>query len=390
MATLKFKRFTRPQVLRRFGRERLTKFLLEFEPQFRARQLMFPAPDLPETDWYGALARLLRTPEALPEEFSEAVFAIDEMAGPEGQEQLETAIERAGTRVDFSPSSSRADIALQVWLADRALLVRAHNEQRLRRLSAFEFFGTGVSREQQLPFLPPAPATLRELAEALDAWFARHQRGRDTTRVEVYPMDGEWWFLIRHGDTYARTPKVEAQRTEILHFRPERDDVVVYNPHHDEIRVNTRTRGERDLYVKQFGRFLRGREDYFSVAATFTLEPLRHVGREALDISGLEGINRIVLRELELTWDDAGRTTLTQLGDDLFGCVPGGAGLTEAIPQQRRLLRAGFDFHFADGRKPRWVQLRLPNILRVGRHGDASLVDRWVTRRGFRLRQPVE
>jgi len=390
MATLKFKRFTRPQMLRRFGRELLTKFLLEFEPQFRARELALPAPDLPEAEWYGALARLLRAPEALPEEFSEAVFAIDEMAGPEGQEHLETAIERAGTRVALAPRSSRADIALQVWLADRALLVRAHNERRLRRLSAFEFFGTKVVRQQRLPFVPPAPTALRELADALDAWFVRHQRGRDTTRVEVYPILGEWWLLIRHGDTYARTPKVEAQRTEILHFRPERDDVVVYNPDHDEIRVNTRTRGERNLYVKQFGRFLRGREDYFSVATTFTLDPLRHFGREALDISGLEGINRIVLREIEMAWDDAGRTTLTRLGDDLFGCVPGAEGVAEAIPRQARLLRAGFDFHFADSRKPRWVQLRLPNILRLGRHCDAGLVDRWVTRRGFRLRREKE
>ena len=347
-------------------------------------------PSLPAEEWYGALARLLRTPEALPEALLEAVFAIDEMAGPDGQEQLADVLERAGVPARFAPRSSRADIALQVWMTQRALLVRAHNEQRLRRLSAFEFFGTKVPGPQRAPFAPPAVSALPALAQSLDAWFARHQRGQNTTRVELYPIDGDFWFLIRHGDTYARTPKVEAQKTEILHFRPERDDVVAYSPGHDEIRVNARTRGERDLYVREFARFLRGREDYFSAASTFTLEPLRSEGRDALDISGLEGINRIVLRELELAWDDAGRTTLTRFADDLFRGEPGGAGLAELIPRQGRLLRAGFDFHFADSRKPRWVQLRLPNILRLGRHGDASLVDRWVTRRGFRVHPSTE
>src|ERR1051326_7579353 len=84
------------------------------------------------------------------------------------------------------------------------------------------------------------------LTQDLDAWFARNQRGAETTRIEVYPMDGEFWFLIRHGDIFTRASKVEQQNTEILHFRPERDDVVVYSPERDEVRVNARTKGERD------------------------------------------------------------------------------------------------------------------------------------------------
>ncbi len=366
----------------------LMDFLAQFAPQLRAGQVELPARDLPEEEWYGAVTRLLRAPEALPEELNEALFAIDEMASPAGQEQLETALERAGRSMAFGPRCSRADVALRVWLSDRALLARAHNEQRLRRLSAFEFFAASVPGPQRAPFTAPDPPALEALAAALDAWFARHHRGQDTTRVEVYPMEGEFWFLIRHGDTFARTPKVEAQRTEILHFRPERDDVVVYTPEHDEIRVNARTRGERELYVRKFGLCLRGREDYFSVASTHTLEPLRREGRAVLEPAGIEGIRKITLREIEIAWDDAVRTSLTRFADDLFRGEAGGAGSAGPIPREGRLLRAGFDFHFADSRKPRWVQLRLPNILRLGRHCDAGLVDRWFTRRGFRLRPP--
>ena len=99
--------------------------------------------------------------------------------------------------------------------------------------------------------------------------------------------------------TDLRTLAVDRHRTEIIHYRPERDDLVVYSPPHDEIRIHARTRGERELYRQQFGQLLRGQPDYFSDRLTYTLEPLREEGADALRTDGLEGINRIVLRELE-------------------------------------------------------------------------------------------
>ncbi len=385
MPQLKFKRFTRPQVLQRLGRHSLLSLLAQFDADLRKAKVSVPSPALPEFEWFGALARLLAAPEDLPEGLNEALFAIDEMACPEGQEQLEAVIARAGLEGAVAPDSTREELALQLWLAAPALLARAHNERRLRRLSAFYFFGASASPAHRAAFEPPTPALLAAIAAELDPWFARHQRGRNTTRLELYPLNGEFWFLIRHGDTFSRTPKVEAQQTEVLHFRPERDDVVVYSPERDEIRVNTRTRGERDLYVEKLGLCLRGRADYFSEAGLYTLEPLRLEGPAALDCTGVEGIRLVILREVQIAWDDPCGTVVTRFADDLFGCAMADPANPSPIPRHGRLIRASFDFYFEDCLAPRLVQVRVPNRLKLGRHCDAWRVDRWLSRRGFRV-----
>jgi hypothetical protein len=383
---IRFKRFSRPQILKRIRPELLDRFFNHFEPELKARNLCLPSPKMDDDTYFGFLTRLLASPEALPDSINEALFGIDELACAEGQEQLELAVARAALPMVFLPDSSSAELALQVWLADPALLARTYNQQRLQKLSAFEHFGCCLRQAEGRAPAEPTQVTVEALVAALDPWFVRHHRGQNTTRIELYPLNGEHWFLVRHGDTFSRTPKVEAQKTEILHFRPERDDVIVYSPEHDELRINARTKGERDLYVKKFGQCLRGSEDYFSQRRTYTLEPLRTEGAEALDPAGIEGISKIVLRQVEVAWYEAGREVLTREADDIFQLNCAEAQMCPPIPEGGHLCRAAFDFHFADQTRPRTVQIRLPNRIKLGRHCDIQLVDRWLRERGFRSR----
>src|SRR6266404_3664642 len=194
MPVLKFKRFNKPQTLKRIGRGLLAQFLARFHAELAARSLALPQAELPDADYFQTLAGLLMAPEALPDGFNEALFAIDEMSTPRGQDLLQAIPEWSGLQLRLHPDSSPEEIALQVWLAAPALLARTH-------------------------------------------------RGKQTTRIEVYPLEDEFWFLVRHGDTYTRTPKVDQQKTEIIHFRPERDDVIVYSPARAEIGLNARPKG---------------------------------------------------------------------------------------------------------------------------------------------------
>ncbi len=396
MTTIRFKHLVRPGALQAIGRPWLERFLKQFEPELRAQGLSLPDPKL-DTEAYGdALLWMLNAPEALPDSLTEALCAIDDLAGPQGQELLERVITQAGLALRFGADSTRADIAMQVWLAAPGLLARAHNQHRLLRLTAFEHFGARLPEGQSSPFAVPNEATTERLAGELEPWFARHHRGQNTVRLELYPVTNcavpaaeearEYWFLIRHGDTFTRAPKVEGQRTEIIHFRPERDDVVAYSPRFDEIRINARTRGERDLYVRKFGLCLRGSEDYFSEWSTYTLEPLRRDGLDALDPSGVEGLSKVTLRELEIAWDDPFHAQTIRLADDLFKCAPGGSEFGEMIPRQGRLTRAAFALHFRNCPRPRPMQIRPPNILKLGRHCDVHVVETWLHRRGFRTR----
>lgn len=392
MSIIRFKRFTRPQALHAVGRDLLLRFFDKFQTQSTERRLVLPVADLPDCEWFGALARLFSTPEALPDGLVEALYSIDEMSTSEGQEQLEAAVADARLALEVGAGATRHDLALQVWLAAPELLARIHNQHRMRRLSVFEYFGTLRPPGERPPFRPPDGEMVRQMTALLDPWFARHQRGRNTSRIEWYAVpeigsDGketqaaEFWFLVRHGDAFSRTPKVEEQRTEIIHFRPQRDDVVVYSVAQDEIRVNSRTRGERDLYVRTFGLCLRGSADYFCARDTYTLEPLRAAGAEALQADDIPGLEKVVLREIQVALDH-GQQLVTLSGHDLFECPAREA--EEPIPPHGRLQAAAFDLHFSGCRRPRPLHIRPPNVLRLGRHCDAGLAHLWMRRREFR------
>lgn len=387
MSALRFKRFTKTRVLKAIGRELLGRFLEKFQRELEGDGVRLPDPGLKDDPYFGALAALFMSPEGLPGELNDALYAIDEMATEEGQQMLEESIARTGLDIEFDPRSSREDIALQVWLTAPELLARQHNQQRLVRLSSFEHHGSRAPRDQGATFRPQ-PQAIRALAADLDAWFCRHNRGRRTTRIESYGIEGESWFLIRHGDTYARTPKVEEDRSEIIHYRPEKDDVVVYAPETDEIRIHAATAGERRLYRQQFGLHLFGRENYFSHSAPFTLEPLR-LGKDVLDAREVPGIRRIVLRELDMRFHNPLHLNRVLKSIDIFASAEVGGRDGKLIPDRAILKRAGFDVYFLDECKPRKVEIRPPNTLKLGRHCDARLVHQWLRRQGFRAPAPV-
>jgi hypothetical protein len=419
MTTLRLKCLTKPGVLKRIGRPVLTRFFESFAAELNSSGLALPPPELSDADYFGALGRLLTRPESLPDVLNEALVAVDDLSTPQGFESLEKSAGWLARQSLLKAESTREDIALQLWLADRDFVIKVHNQLRLTRLTVFEYAAheSGAvnsplnepTKEHAAPTElekgsrrgggyrhgapPELAATLNksailELTFALDQWFATNHRGAETTRIEVYPLRGEQWFLIRHGDVFIRAPKVRQQTTEILHYRPERDDVVVYSPALDEIRVNARTQGERELYIQQFGRHLRGSVDYFSHRAPYTLEPLREQGAGALDPEGLDGISDITLRELEILLNNNQRETITRQAEDIFKCAPFDPRHSSPIPEDVHLARAIFDIQFAGARKAHPVEIRLPNILKVSRRCDPHAVQDWLIKRGFRKNAP--
>ena len=412
MTTLRLKCLTKPGVLKRIGRPLLTRFFESFAAELNSSGLALPPPELSDADYFGALARLLMRPESLPDPLNEALVAVDDLSTPQGFESLEKSAGWPARQSLLKPESTREDIALQLWLADRDFIIKVHNQLRLTRLTVFEYAShpeaRGATRTGQdarptdsdssrslpirlgegLGVRAVDKSAILDLTFALDQWFATNHRGAETTRIEVYPLRGEHWFLIRHGDVFIRAPKVHQQTTEILHYRPERDDVVVYSPALDEIRVNARTQGERELYIQQFGLHLRGSLDYFSHRAPYTLEPLREQGASALDPDGLDGISDITLRELEILLNNNQRETITRQAEDIFKCAPFDPRQTSPITDDVHLARAIFDIQFAGARKAHPVEIRLPNILKVSRRCDPHAVQDWLMKRGFRKSAP--
>lgn len=383
MASVRFRRFTKPHVLKDIGRALLGRFFAKFKDDLEEKKVALPDPALADEEYFGTLANVLMSPEGLPGSLNDALYAIDEMATEDGQQRLEEAVAAKQLPLAFDEKSSREDIALQVWLESPELLAEKHNEQRLIRLSSFEYYSNPTPTDRTATFEKPDAPTLDALTAALDLWFSEHNRGHKNTKIEPHEIDGEFWFMIRHGDTYARTPKVEGQRSEVLHYRPEKDDVVVYAPDLDEIRIHAGTKGEKQLYRAKFGFYLFGREDYFSEFKTYTLEPLR-LGKDCLEPKGAEGIREIILREVEMGWDGQYNDGLVRKSDDVFASAAAYTRPFNPIQEKAKLKRAAFDVYFGDSDKPRKVQIRPPNILKLGRHCDARLVHRWLSKQKFR------
>ena len=378
---MKFRRFTKTHFLKQIGRSLLDRFFAKFAEELTERQVTLPAATLADEEYFTALAKLVLAPDSLPEGLIEALFAIEDLATAQGQEQLEAAMAEAGLKLDIPETATHGDIAVQVFLAHPALLVAKHNEARLGRLSAFEYLGT----KRTATIVTAAMLTkdrMDQLAAELDAWFKEHQRGHETTRIERYELDGEFWFLVRHGDTFARHAKLEARRWEILHFRPAKDDVVVYAPKREELCIHAGTKGEKELYRRAFGRLLAGQEDYFSERKAYTLEPLREDCADALSGRGLTSVRQIVLREVELAWGQKQGEFMVRGGMDIHGSAQSRG--CAAIPVYGTIVRAGFDFYFAGHQKPRRVEVRPPNTLKLTRGCDARAVHEWLSARGFR------
>lgn len=383
MATIRFKRFSKPRVLKEIGRHFLDQFFGKFNDALAGKAVVLPDPTLDDEKYFGALAKLLALPEGLPDTLNDALYAIDEMATDDGQQRLEDAAAKHDPPLTFDDKATHADIALQVWLEAPELLAEKHNEQQLIRLATFEYYSNPNPVDRSSSFKEPDAAAIRDLTGALDLWFSKHNRGKENTKIDVHPIDDEFWFVISHGDSYARIAQVEDQKRKVIHYRPDKDDVVVYAPDLDEIRIHAATKGEKQLYRDKFGLHLFGQEDYFSEFKTYTLEPLR-LGIDALSREGIPEITEIILREVEMGWPGGFNDGLVRKSDDIFASAAAYSKPFNPINETAKLKRAVFDVYFADSVKPRKLHIRPPNTLKLGRHCDARLVHRWLSKQKFR------
>ena len=205
MSTIKFKRFTKVNFLKTIGRDLLGQFFNRFNPDLVQKGVVLPAATLDDNDYYEELSGLSRSPAGLPDDLIEVIHVIEGMANNEGQDRLERASGEHGPAFQFRENSTAAEMAVQAWLINPDLLVEKFNEMRLTRLAAFDYFGT---RHPGETFTAPTALTLQLMAADMEAVFRARNRGQQSCHIEVHFMDDEYWFLIRHGDTYSRVPMV--------------------------------------------------------------------------------------------------------------------------------------------------------------------------------------
>lgn len=372
MSALNLRRFARVDVLRRLSPELLRSFLRRHGGRQVVEAVRLEAEPLD----LEALARVLGQPrEGFPADLADALYRISEVAAdPEASEALRAAACAAGLWSSQAEPATPDDLALAVWMLDRELVERAHAEVCVAQPRSFESFLAAPDA----PAITPSAneETLRLVEADLDAWFEEHGRGHGA-RVFALTRGASLWMIVRQPAPWERRAYVEGERTEIKLGRPERFDVVTYDPARGELNIHAHTRGETCLYRRTFGARLFGDAERFQRTGHLTLEPLRSLGRAALSCADIEEIDRIVLREIEVI-QDTPRDDRTWRGSrDLFDSFYG-----DPMPRGE-ISRAVFEVHFASSPRPRMVRVAAGNRTSYAREADDDPVKRWLVLRGF-------
>jgi hypothetical protein len=375
MATLNPRRFSKPDTLRHIAREHLLAFLNPHADYFAERGVALPGVGRGDEIDYVALSQILLSPDAnTPEGLADALYYVDEMSTPDGFDDLQDAIE--DTELDMELDVTPADLAIQVWMADRDLVERLHARQFLVRPRSFEYYCAPTPIR---PFSRPSKSALRDLESDLNEYFAKKRRGR-TAKVFMYEKSDFVWFLVRHGEPFTREAVIEDGESKSKFFRPEKHDILVYNPALGEMRIHAGSKGVIELYRTRFGRHVFGDDEYLSGRSKFALEPLRADERDSLVCTDIDGMDWVKLKEYHIYWGGAHSEIEIRKSDDVYAALE---QRERSFPTGGRLMKAKFLIKFTDAKQPRTVTLNAGNRAQYKRDDDADILEAWLIARGF-------
>lgn len=385
MATYNLRRFSHPGGLKAIKKEHLLAILMPHQGFLSARGVTLPPSTSVDGLDYEGLVNVFMTPNTdTPPMLANALYFIHEMATTEGMDELLDEAEKKDIQLDAGPDPTPADVAAQIWLQDKELLERKHAEQYLTRPRSFEYYQTDAS---PIPlFEVPTRKTLAALEADLDNWFERKKRGRGS-KVFIYPKEKEIWFLVRHGEPYKRESSIEDGESSSVFYRPEKHDVLVYTPSLGELRMNAASKGEKELYRKQFGLHLFGNEDFFPETGKYTLDPLRKDGPASLVCTDVEGMEWVKLTEVHFFWGGTEEEREIRKADDIFAALEARG---RSMPAKARITRASFQVKFTDSKTPRTVTIRPSNIAQYTRDHDSTIIEEWLGERGFIKKEAQE
>lgn len=381
MPNLNARRFSDPETLSRIRPDSLLAWLRPVRDYFERRGVALPAELNGAALDYQRLAAVFVDPTPdMPKGLVESLYLVHGMANADGMDAILDAAAERGLALNVGDDPEPADVALQTWLQNPALLEELHNQHQLTRPRSFLYF---VTDKDPVPaFSVPSAAQLRALEARLDGWYAKHKRGRGC-RVLAYPKDGECWFLVRHGLPCKREAALEDGQPASVFYRPQRHDVLVYDASRGDIRVNCCGKRELEEFRKAFGVHLFGDETFFPGTAKYTLAPLVRDGRNCLACRDVPGIERVELKEVEVFYPGKHWQCVTRKSNDIFSLVEKGWVRWPESPGE--ITRATFEVKFSDAKMTRRVTLVPANKALYGRDDDSALVEKWLAARGFIL-----
>ena len=380
MSSFNPKKFTDPDWLATISPGRLVSLLRPWTAYLERRGFQFPKAGAAELHC-PTVASILMAPDAsTPPDMVDALYFIQETSSVEDMEALLEIAASHGLTLDDDPQVTPADVAIELWTSQPALLKAHHAEALACRQQSFDYFG-GTRRPRPFPDIDEATRLLIE-AE-LDDWFEARRRGRGS-RLLIFRHGSLVWLLVRHGHVMRR----EASHGDdgsagAAFYRPQQHDVLVYDERTNEIGVHASTLGEKRLYLRTIGAHLFQDAGYFPSSPRFTLAPLADDGPDALVCEDIPGIDAIRLIEYRLFWGGAYKEQEVRRATDIYAAAAA-RGIERPIPMEP--TAAVFKVRFTDSTRERKVTIRKPASARYERDGDGAVIETWLRARGLLLR----
>ena len=370
--------FDDPSVLREIDSSRLLRLLAPHRAFFAAHGYELPVD--PAAIDHERLAVILLQPQPnTPPELIDALTHIHELATTRDAEFLRDRAREAGVALPADLRLSPADVAVHLWLERPDVLRRHHAEHVVLRRRSFDTYLASADASLERPSV--LAAGIESLSRAVREHYASMDRGHGAYIIPI-ETERELRLVIPHGAPYCRRGCWRANQPSSVGFRPMEFAYAMLDWEHWELHINCKTETERRFFTSAVGQHLLGSSSFFTTEQKFTLEPLRR-GRSALVCSGIPGIRRVRLAALTMKFGGAFGRMREEIADDLLLALEQDG---ESIPEHAELVKARFEFEFADSSKPRPVTLARGNRATYTRTGDSELVERFFELQRFSRR----
>ena len=380
MSSFKPKYLTNPDVVRTIQSKRLLDLLTPYHDFLHSRGLSLPSVQEAETLDLERIVEILGSPdESAPQDLLNAVGYIDEMATPQGMDALLGVAIRAGMPFDEDADQSPADIAVQVWLFNPAIVEAQHTWHTWKSPRRMECFQPDDARRSAA--LPLTPQRIDQAKCEMSSYFGGNNRGKYCkffvrTRAEQIETS------IQRGDPFRREQKIEDDGVRNIHYRPAGKDTVIFNERDHVLQCSSSMKRVVPIYQRVFGILLFDDPEYFTDAPVFTLAPLEELGVDALSWGDIDDIEGIVFTQYRV--DRGGRNAYAIFGaDDIIEDL---RERGESLVIQGRLVDATFKIKFRGTRASRTLKLYAGNAACYTRDENASAAEQWLKLRQFVIR----
>jgi len=361
--------FDDPSVLREIEDSRLIRLIAPHRAFFAAHG--YELPDDPAALDHEWLAVILLQPQPdTPPELIDALTHIHEVATTRDAEFLRDRAHEAGVDLPADLRLSPADVAVHLWLERPDVLRRHHAHHVVLRRRSFDTYLASADASLERP--PDLAPGIESFGRAVREHYISMDRGHGAYVIPI-ETERELRLVIPHGAPYCRRGCWRESKPSSVGFRPMEFAYAMLDWEHWELHINCKTEKERRFFTSGVGQHLLGSQEFFTKEQKFTLNPLRR-GRSALVCSAVPGIRRVRLVALTMTFGGAFGRKREEIADDLMLAFEHDG---ESIPEHAELVKARFEFEFADSFKPRPVTLARGNRATYTRTSDSALVEQF-------------